>query len=418
MTPSHVLPLPPLLPDWISGTANRVPGALDGDRFEARFDQPIADAGGRDVAFDLDPSETRISAESTRNRRTSYDAITEVTVSVPGTSSGPIPVSYRADLPQDAATPPAMRALNPFDPSTWPQGATIELDGADYAGTPFEAAFRELATANDLDSVEDVRLVLGLDREGEVRVMSGAARLFDAPAAHGPASQPRDRHDWTMHTLMLRDPHASGEREALADLFVTGSLPDGSVGQRETVAADGVEALVTDVDSGEVNEVDWRFDAQGRPVAAEATLTWEPGSSGRDSDRIEADAQAGFREDNDLKGSGDHVGHILAYRFVNGHGPVNMFPQDGHLNTGPYVSMENEWADWLAHGMELRIEIRLSPDNARRPDQVVVDYEVIDPADGDVVYDPRVVVFDNRAGETFDRVARNDMDEMIEQVAA
>src|SRR5690606_9626578 len=116
--------------------------------------------------------------------------------------------------------------------------------------------------------------------------------------------------------------------------------------------------------------------------AAEATLSWEPGSGGRDSDRIEAGAQSRFRVDNDMKGSGDDVGHMIAYRFVNGHGPVNMFPQFGLFNRGPYARMEQEWSDWLANGMEVKVEVDLVPDDAPRPDEVHVDYEVIDPTTG------------------------------------
>ena len=145
-------------------------------------------------------------------------------------------------------------------------------------------------------------------------------------------------------------------------------------------------------------------------------MSWaerEPGSGGRDSDRIEGNAQSRFRSDNDMKGSGDDVGHIIAYRFVNGHGPVNMFPQESHFNQRVFAGMEQEWADWLAEGMDVRIEIALGPANVQRPDQVRVDYEVIDPATGRAVYDPQLMVFDNEAGQVFDRIARNDMDDMI-----
>ena len=60
------------------------------------------------------------------------------------------------------------------------------------------------------------------------------------------------------------------------------------------------------------------------------------------------------------------------------------------------------------------LEVALAPTDVRRPDQVRVDYAVIDPANGRVVYDPVLIVFENEAGQVFDRIARSDMDDMIE----
>ena len=151
---------------------------------------------------------------------------------------------------------------------------------------------------------------------------------------------------------------------------------------------------------------------------ADATLTWEPTSKGRDSDATENKAQSDFRTDNGLSGSDDQVGHIFAYRFVNGHGPVNMFPQYGKLNTGPYAQMESEWGDWLAKGMEVRIDTTLAPAEVQRPDRIRVDYEVVNPASGKVVYDPVVIVYQNAAGQHFDRVAKTEMDRLIDQANA
>jgi hypothetical protein len=183
----------------------------------------------------------------------------------------------------------------------------------------------------------------------------------------------------------------------------------------EDVEGGSITGVVTETAGGESNEVVWTIDDAGRPVSADAVLTWEPGSGGRDSDRIEANAQSRFRSDNDMKGSGDDVGHMVAYRFVNGHGPVNMFPQESHFNQRVFAGMEQEWSDWLATGMEVHVEIRLDAGKSAsaRPDHVRVDYAVIDPASGKAVYDPQLIVFDNEAGQVFDRIARSDMDDMI-----
>lgn len=401
------------LADWLSSAVDRFKELAGGSN---GFDEAILAADRTEVTFRHDPATTRISDESSAGQRTTYSATTEVEVEVPGHTSGPIPVTYSADLQKASATPAAMQALNPFDLDTIPAGGVIQLAGGDYAGTPFESTFRELAQANDT-TLEDVRLVLQKTREGELRAMSGAADVFAAPELHGPASQPLDRQDFSLHTLLLRKPDSPDQRAALHELLLTGTLPDGTVGLSETVSPGAVEALVTDVGSGETNQVTWEFDQEGRPVRAEATLTWEPGSGGRTSDLVEAKAQSDFRTDHELKGTGDHVGHILAYRFVNGHGSVNMFPQDGNLNTGAYARLENEWSDWLAKGMDLEIRIELGPEGAARPDQVQVEYSVTDPATGKLVYDPQVTIFDNQAGQVYDRIASKDMDDMISSVS-
>lgn len=404
--PSRPDSLPP--PDWNRPLAPPGPAAT--------VDPPVLDAGRDEVRFEADPLSTRIGDETSRNRRTRFDASAELTLSVPGHAQGPVPVRYHVDMPSAAATPTAMRAVNPFDPATLPQGTTVRLDGGDYAGTPFEDAFRTLAAANGVP-LDGLAITIGRTREDELRVMSGPASIFDAPTAHGPASQPLDREDFGSHTVLFDDVSRGADRAAFNDLLLTGTLPDGTVGLREEVSPGRVDATVTDVASGEVNDVSWTFDAEGRPTGAEATLTWEPGSGGRDSDAVENAAQSQFRVDHGLKGTGDHVGHMIAYRFVNGHGPVNMFPQQGGFNTGTYAKIEQEWADWLAEGMEVRVDIRLGPEGQRRPDEVRLDYEVYDPVRQAIVYDPALTVFDNEAGQVYDRIARRDMPGMIENAS-
>ncbi|MFC4728917.1 DNA/RNA non-specific endonuclease [Coralloluteibacterium thermophilus] len=408
----------PTLPigDWLNGALQRL-GSLSSR--ETGFDPVLTAGEGRDVRFEHDPATTRVADESSFRQRTTYSASTEVTVTTPGHQAGPILVDYHANLPRNAATPAAMQALNPMDPDTWPPGTTVELRGGDFAGTPFEETFRTLAEINDVGSLEDTRLVINKSTVtqsrpvSELRVMSGPASVFDAPFEHGPGSAVLDRQDFSIHTLVQRDPTAPDQRAALNHLLLTGTQPDGSVGLSETVSADSIHALVTEVGSGEVNDVVWTFDEDGRPLQAEATLTWLPGSgSHRAGDTVENTAQADFRVEHGLDSS-EHTGHILAYRFVHGHGPVNMFPQNGNFNTGAYARLENEWADWLDAGMNIDLRVALDPPGAERPDQVVVEYTVTEPESGAVVYQPQVTVFDNAAGQVYDRIARGDMPGMI-----
>ena len=401
-------PLPPPGSDGFGALASRFGATRD-----TGFDDALLTADPAEVEFALDPASVRITDETTQPSNTTYAVSGEVQVSAPGVEAQIVPVRYDVTLRNENATPAQMRAVNPFDPATIPDRTRIEVYGRDYTGTPLEAAFRSLADANDLASIDDLRLSLEMTADGELRVMTGANPLFDAPRDGGPASLPGAREDFTRHTTMLEDPRGV-DRAGYTRMLLDGTVPDDTVRIAEDVEGHEITGIVTETGSGEANTVVWTLDDSGRPVSADATLTWEPSSQGRDSDRIEANAQSRFRSDNAMAGTGDDVGHMIAYRFVNGHGPVNMFPQESHFNQRVFAGMEQEWSDWLAEGMEVRIEIDLAPGNTRRPDEVRVDYVVIDPATGKSVYDPTLIAFDNEAGQVFDRIARNDMDDMIE----
>ena len=140
-----------------------------------------------------------------------------------------------------------------------------------------------------------------------------------------------------------------------------------------------------------------------RPIRAEADLREVFSGLDRSSAEIRAQREAG-----DRGVEGDHGGHIIGHRFVQDQGLKNMFPQDGNFNVSAYKKLENEWADWIDAGMEVHATVELSPKQQDRPDNVRVAYEVVDPADGRVVYDQRVT-FRNEAGQEFDRVPRADM---------
>ena len=404
------------LPDWVSSALQRFRDMASPPQ---GFGDAITGANGRGVEFEHDPASTRISDESSVRQRTTWTGTTEVTASVPGHKSGPIQVTYHANAVRAQATPEAMQALNPMDPDTWPPGTSVELRGGDFTGTAFEDTFRALADVNGIEDIADVRLVVSKSTitkatpVPELRIMSGHAHVFDSPFENGSAAPATDREDFSIHTLVQRDPTSPEQRAAFNHLLVTGTQPDGTVGVSETVTASTINGLITDVASGEVNDITWTFDRDGRPVHAEGTLTWTPGSSRyRAGDRTEGTAQSDFRTDNGL-GSEHHTGHIFAYRFVHGHGPVNMFPQQANFNTGPYARMEQEWADWLDHGMDVDIRVELAPAGAQFPEQVIVDYSVTNPETGAVVYDPQTTVFDNEAGQYFGNINQRDMDDMI-----
>lgn len=379
---------------------------------EAAFSPDIEQADPQNVEFKVDARTTQITDQTTEGSRTDYSATAEASATA-GSTTDKFQLTYTANVPATTAQS-QMSDLNPFDPASIPNGSTIKLNGSDYVGTPLEQSFRSLAGANGLESIDDLRLQIETSSKGEFRVMTGPQSVFDAPKEHGPASLPSNREDFTTHTTLYDDGKTQQAKSDYAAMLVSGTLPPSTVKVSEDVTGNKIEGEVTNIGTGETNKLTWTLDNEGRPTHAEGTLSWLPSSRGRDTDRIETGAQSGFRVDNDMKGSGDDVGHIFAYRFVQGHGSVNMFPQESSFNQGPYAKMEQEWADWLDAGMDVKVSVTLSPQDVQRPDEVRVDYEVIDSETGKAIYDPTVIVYSNEAGQKFTPIAKGDMGDIIE----
>ncbi|MGV8931162.1 MAG: DNA/RNA non-specific endonuclease [Luteimonas sp.] len=170
-----------------------------------------------------------------------------------------------------------------------------------------------------------------------------------------------------------------------------GGVADGAAGVSQTTAHIGD------------NTVTWTNDSEGRPIRAEADLS----EVFKGIDRSSAETTA--QRDSAGRGvEGDQGGHLIGHRFVKDQGLKNLFPQNGNFNVSAYKTLENEWADWIDSGKDVHITVDLTPKNQDRPERVRVSYEVVDPADGRVVYDQRVT-FRNEAGQQFDRVPRADM---------
>ncbi len=152
-----------------------------------------------------------------------------------------------------------------------------------------------------------------------------------------------------------------------------------------------------------LNEATWKVDAQGRPVSVEAHLKETAGTGARSSAELKAQTTAGK-----VGLDSDEGGHLIGHRFMDDQGAKNLFPQNANLNRSAYKSMENEWADWLASGKEIKLKIDLDPPGATRPDKIIAQYDVIDPSTGDAVFS-RTHDFANQAGEIFERVPKSEM---------
>lgn len=156
------------------------------------------------------------------------------------------------------------------------------------------------------------------------------------------------------------------------------------------------------------NQVTWTTDAEGRPTRAQATLIDLHDGTPRSSAEQRAQSATGRAGI-----EGDQGGHIIGHRFMPDQGTVNMFPQAGQFNNSAYRTMENEWAAWIDAGAEVRVDVQLSGYSGTRPSDVDVSYEVFN-AQGERVYS-NFEMFENEAGQTFDRVSTADIRAMLNQ---
>jgi hypothetical protein len=151
------------------------------------------------------------------------------------------------------------------------------------------------------------------------------------------------------------------------------------------------------------NTATWFKDEQGRTVRVEADLKESYTGLKRGADEVKAQkAAAAMGEE------GDAGGHMVGHRFMGDQGEKNLFPQEGNFNNSAYKKMENELADWTRQGKEVKLNISMDPPGADRPDIVSVQYDVVDPASGKIVYS-NAQDFENDVGQTFQRVTAKDM---------
>ena len=155
------------------------------------------------------------------------------------------------------------------------------------------------------------------------------------------------------------------------------------------------------------NTVTWTLDASGRPTSASATLSeLQPKGTVRGKDELSAQDHVRGRGLDD-----DDAGHIIGHRFLSDQGERNMFPQNFNFNRSAYKTMENEWAGWIEAGGTVKINVALKGGTADRPAQVGVVYEVVNAAGKRVFKNSEL--FDNAAGQVFDRVSTADIRKML-----
>lgn len=90
--------------------------------------------------------------------------------------------------------------------------------------------------------------------------------------------------------------------------------------------------------------------------------------------------------------SGDDRGHLIAHQFGGSDKLENLVPMDAKLNQGDFAKLENELADAVKDGADVKIKVEpVYAGDSTRPTEFRVSYSI----DGD----KNVVVFKNRSGE-------------------
>ncbi|MBL4916423.1 DUF4781 domain-containing protein [Szabonella alba] len=151
------------------------------------------------------------------------------------------------------------------------------------------------------------------------------------------------------------------------------------------------------------NEIGFVKDASGRTVEAVATLRRYHVNAERSPEELAAQRAVG-----DQGLTGDDAGHMIGHRFGLDRGLENLFPQDANFNRGAYKKLENELADWIAVGGEVRVKITLDDFAGTRPAEVDVTYSIVDPRTGHEVYST-FKSFDNDTAQSYDRMSSADI---------
>lgn len=279
-----------------------------------------------------------------------------------------------------------------------PQTTRAEPEGIQRALREMPLTERPRAALSTVAGMDDARLLeLACSESGTQALAALDGALADAPPALDGAREQRlrlgDALDRSPHPVDA-NPIGSPSPQTTAPMARFGTLPP---------LLPAASATTQTTERIGENTVTWTNDSQGRPIRAEANLSEVFDNLDRSNE--ETDAQ---REAADRGIEGDQGGHLIGHRFVKDQGLKNLFPQNGNFNVSAYKTLENEWADWIDSGKDVRITVDLTPQGQDRPDRVRVSYEVVDPASGDVVYDQRVT-FRNQAGQQYQRVPRADM---------
>ncbi len=320
-------------------------------------------------------------------------------------SAGPDPVQLGLDLGQMA-----LDITGIVDPTPISDGSNAVISLGRSVGSLFSGDFGEAGGHLLNAGISAVAIVPALGdvaKAGKIGKWAQTVADSVSAIAHNPAARAalepalrtiKDAVDKIPQSALDALPSSAresieGMKRQLDDHFAPPAAPSTTTPR----VADAAQASVHTAKVG-ANSVEWSVDANGYPKHVEATLSeLQPSGATRSSAETTAQDQVRGRGID-----GDDAGHVIGHRFLGDQGTRNMFPQQFNFNRGAYKTMENEWAAWIDHGGTVKAKVDLLGGTPERPDQVKVTYEVFNEA-GKRVF-RNTDVFDNAAGQSFDRV--------------
>lgn len=116
------------------------------------------------------------------------------------------------------------------------------------------------------------------------------------------------------------------------------------------------------------NDYEFKTDGQARPALVSAKLELEEGIRSPEQTKI-----------GKMGDPTDDGGHLIATRFNGPPDAFNTVPQDAHLNRGDWKAMENEWAENIEEGRDVKVMVEpVYDDKSIRPARFDVVYQVDD----------------------------------------
>lgn len=120
--------------------------------------------------------------------------------------------------------------------------------------------------------------------------------------------------------------------------------------------------------TGEYN-YKYRTDDQGRIISAEAD----------DLQHTKREERLPHNSETLEKQKGDDAGHLIGDRFGGSPDIDNLVSQEATVNRGEYKKMEDEWAEAVAKGEKVQVNIEVKyEDDKKRPSEIDVQYKIGD----------------------------------------
>lgn len=153
------------------------------------FSNSVTSAKGYGVSFSAGGNASLTGGSKTEDGVTTHQVSTDVSIFVKGGVNTPqagleigrtdgIRASYTVAMPEDSDIDPL--SINPFDPSTMPEGTVVTMDGSQYSTNEFKATFKKLALETKVTDENGVSTAIERTGEDTVRVTAGPTEAIKA----------------------------------------------------------------------------------------------------------------------------------------------------------------------------------------------------------------------------------------------